>query len=68
MKGHLSLVSFGAGQHIVVASGVEREDVLQAAGGQHQRREHLLRIAAAQSLIDQTDGENLCGEQPPERH
>lgn len=61
-------MSFGAGQHIVVASGVERVDVLQAAGGQHQRRERLLRIAAAQSLIDQTDGEDLCGDQQPERH
>lgn len=53
----------GSGQQVMVAPGVVRQHVLQAAGGQHQRREGLLRIAATQSLIDQTDGENLCGDQ-----
>lgn len=63
---HLCLVSFGSGQQVVVACGVGLKHVLQATGGQHQRRERLLRITATQSLVDQTDGENLCGDQQPD--
>lgn len=56
---YLCFASFGLDQHVVVAPGIDRLYLLQATGGQQQRSQGLLRVAAAQGLVDQPNTEDL---------
>lgn len=59
---YLSLLLPGSDQYVMVAAGIECRHLLKATRRQQQCSQSLLRVASAQGLVNQANGEDLWGQ------